>query len=109
MGFAIKQYEYIYIYTHTHTHTHTYPHPLELPSPPHPTLLGHNRAKTELPVLNINFPSIFFLSILHIVIYIFQCYSFNLPNPLLPMLCPQVLSLRLHLYSCPANKFISMD
>ena len=28
-------------------------------------------------------------------------------SPLLPSLCPQFCSLRLHLYSCPADWFIS--
>ena len=38
-----------------------------------------------------------------------QCYSLRLSYPLLPPLCPQVPSLYLHLYYCPANikKFIS--
>ena len=33
----------------------------------------------------------------------FQCYILNLSHPLLPPLCPQVCSLCLHLYSCPAS------
>ena len=36
--------------------------------------------------------------------YICQCYSLNSSSPLLPQLCPQVRSLCLCLYSCPANK-----
>ena len=47
------------------------------------------------------------LSILQMVIYAFQCYSLNLSRPLLSLLCPQVYFLGLHLYSCPANRFIS--
>ena len=35
----------------------------------------------------------------------FQCYFLNLSYPLLPLLCPQVCSLCLSLYSCPANRF----
>ena len=34
------------------------------------------------------------LSILHVVMYMFRCYSFNLSLPLLPELCPQACSLR---------------
>ena len=37
----------------------------------------------------------------------FQCYSLNSSHLLLPLLCPQVYCLYLHLYSCPANSFIS--
>ena len=40
-------------------------------------------------------------------IYIYQCYSPILSHPLLPSLYPQIHSLCLHLYSCPANRFIS--
>ena len=38
------------------------------------------------------------LSILHMVIHMFQDYSLNLPHPLLPLLWPQACSLGLHLY-----------
>ena len=37
----------------------------------------------------------------------FPCYSPNSSHPLLPLLCPQVCSLCLLLYCCPANRFIS--
>ena len=47
------------------------------------------------------------LSILHMIMYKFQCYFLNLSHALLPPLCPQICSLYLHLYSCPANRFIS--
>ena len=39
--------------------------------------------------------------------WVFQCYSLNLFYPLLLPLCPQIHPLCLHLYSCPANRFIS--
>ena len=39
--------------------------------------------------------------------WVFQCCSLNLFHPLLYPLCPQIHSLCLHLYSCPANRFIS--
>ena len=45
--------------------------------------------------------------ILCVVIYMFQCYSLSSSHPLLPLLCPEVCSLYLHLYSCPASMFIS--
>ena len=35
-----------------------------------------------------------------------QCYFLNLSHLLLPTLCPQVLSLHLHLYSCPENRLM---
>ena len=36
-----------------------------------------------------------------------ECYSLHLFHPPLPSPCPQVCSLRLHLHSCPADRFIS--
>ena len=36
-----------------------------------------------------------------------QYHSLNLLYPLLPTMCPQICSIHLHLYSCPANRFIS--
>ena len=45
--------------------------------------------------------------ILHIVMYIFQCYSLHSSHPLLPALCPQVCSLCLHLCCFPVNRLIS--
>ena len=47
------------------------------------------------------------LAVLNMVMYMFQCHSFNLSHPLLPTLGPQVCSLCLHLHCCPANRFIS--
>ena len=47
------------------------------------------------------------LSALHIVMQVFQCYSLNSSHTFLPLLCSQVHFLCLHLYSCPANRFIS--
>ena len=45
---------------------------------------------------------------MHGNIYMFQCYSLNSSHPLLTPLCPQICPFCLHLYSCPANGFISM-
>ena len=47
------------------------------------------------------------LSILHMVMYMVQCYSLNLSHPLL-LLCPQVFCLCLCLYNCPTNRFIGI-
>ena len=47
------------------------------------------------------------LSILHVVMYIFQCYSLSSFQPLLTPLCPQVHSLCVCFYSCCADRFIS--
>ena len=44
--------------------------------------------------------------VLHMVMYIVQCYSLSLSHLLLPQLCPKVCSLCL--YSCPANRFKSI-
>ena len=47
------------------------------------------------------------LSVLHMVLYICQCYSLNLSHPLLPSLCPKVHSLCLCPYFHPTSRFIS--
>ena len=41
------------------------------------------------------------LLVLYTVMYVFQCYSLNSSHPLLLLLCSQVFSLRLRLYSLP--------
>ena len=50
--------------------------------------------------------SSFLLFVSYMVVYICQYYSLNLPNPLLPILCPKVHSLCLHFSSCTADRFI---
>ena len=47
------------------------------------------------------------LSVLHVVVYVCQCYSLCPSHPLLLLLCPHIPSLCLHLYSCPAKRSIS--
>ena len=47
------------------------------------------------------------LSVLHMV-YIHVNASFSMSHPLLPLLCPQVCSLYLHLHSFPANRSINI-
>ena len=57
-----------------------------------------------LPVLCSCFPlSIYFT---FGSVYICQCYSHFIPAYPSPSPCPQVCSLLLHLYSCPAPRFI---
>ena len=41
------------------------------------------------------------------VVYICQCHALDLYHLLLPLLCLQVQSLSLCLYSCPANRLIN--
>ena len=48
-----------------------------------------------------------YLSILHLVMYIFQWHSLKLSSSLLPLLCPQVHSVHVHLYPCLAKRFIN--
>ena len=44
--------------------------------------------------------------LIHIVIYMSQCYSVNSFHPILPLLCPQIYSLCLYLYCYCTNRFI---
>ena len=48
------------------------------------------------------------LSVLHMVTYIFQCYSLKSSHPLLLPLSPKVCSLCLCLLGCPACRIISI-
>ena len=72
-------------------------------SPPHPTPLGHHGAQSWAPCIVQQLPT----SYLFQQQYMFQCYSLNSSQPLLPPLCPHVCSLCLRLCSCPANQFTS--
>ena len=65
-----------------------YIHPLhpEPPSRSSPHSLRLSESEAELPVLYSNFP----ISLLHMAIYIVQCYALNSSHPLLPPLCPQI-------------------
>ena len=44
-------------------------------------------------------------TVFHSVVYICRCYSHFVPAYTCPSPCPQIHSLRLHLYSCPAPRF----
>ena len=83
---------------------HIYPLSLELPFhlPPHLTYLGCYRA-LDMSSLHHTAISTGYV-ILHMVMYMFQCYSLNSSHPLLPCLCPQVYFLCLHHHCCPADK-----
>ena len=86
---------------------HTCPLSLEPLSllPVHPIPLGCHRAP-DLSSLHHTTNS-HWLSILHTVMYMFPCYSFNSSHPVLPPPCLQVCSLCLHFQCYPANRFIS--
>ena len=51
----------------------------------------------------------YWLSMLHMVVYMLPCYSLHSSHPLLPLPspCTSVCSLCLHLHCCPINRFIS--
>ena len=75
---------------------------LPSPTPPHPSRLSQ---APDLSSLCHTVNSIW-LSNWHMAMYMIQCYSPNLSQPLLPWLCPQVCSsLPLHYYT--KNRFIS--
>ena len=92
---------------HQHELAQVYIRPLltEPPSPP-PTpshsRLSQSTSSDSLP----HTADSHWLSILHMVMYIFHYYSLNSSYTLLPPLCPQVSSLCLCLYWCPADRFI---
>ena len=82
-------------------------HPLPAPTPSDSTRLSQN---TELSFLHPTTHS-HWLSILHVVMYMFLCCFLNpSPSPLplpSPLLCPQFSFLRLCLHCCPVDRFIS--
>ena len=81
-----------------------YIYPLPLESSPlalHPTPLGCYRASGWAPCVIQKLPTSYFT---YVNIYVSMLLS---SHPPFPLLCPEVYSLCLHLYSCPANGFIS--
>ena len=48
------------------------------------------------------------LCILHMVMYMSQCYSLKSSHPILPLLSPKVCPIRLSLLSCPMNTIVSI-
>ena len=92
---AICQYE-----SNTNIHMPS-PSWASLPLPTQPTLLGCHSAPVLSSLCHIaNSP---WLSILHMVMYMFQCCSLNSSHPVLHPLCPQVCSLCLCLHYCPES------
>ena len=82
----------------------TWIHPLSLELPSCPSShRSRSPQSTELSSLCSQQPPT--SSVLHMAVYIWQSYS-QLFHPLLPPLCPQVHSLCLCLYSCPAERFV---
>ena len=71
---------------------------------PDSTSLAHRRAPSWLSMLYRSF--LLAICFTHVV-YECQCCFLNRPHLLFPLLCPQVCSVHLHFYSCPANTFIS--
>ena len=85
------------------SYVYIYPSFLSFPTtPPTPPLQVITEHRAELPVSHSSFP---LASYFHMAVYICQSYSHNLSHLLLPLLCPQISSLHLHLYSCPGTKF----
>ena len=78
---------------------------LPLKPPFHPTPSHHPKSSqtTEFHCYRVTSHS---LSVLHMAVYICQCYSPSLSHPPIPFLCSHVHSLYACLYSCPANREI---
>ena len=103
---AVHQHEstistHTYIYTHTHIHTSP-PFSVSLP-PSHPSRPSQSTKLSSLCYATASH----WLSILHMVVYMFQCQSLYLYHDLLPLLYPQVYSLCLCFHCSPAYRFIS--
>ena len=79
---------------HTKTPSHLLPYPIPLGCPRAPTL------SSLLHAWNLHWSSI-----LHMVIYMFQCYSLRSSHPCPPK-STKVCSLHLCLFCCPAYKII---
>ena len=81
------------------------PYP-ELPSdlPPHPIPLGCAWAPTLRAVRHVS--NLHWSSILHMVIYMLQSYSFISSHPRLLPQSPEVCSLHLCLFCCPAYRVV---
>ena len=89
---------YVYIYPHV-------PSLLRLP----PSSLSHpSRWTQSTELISLCYAAASHqLAILHSVVYICPCHSLTSSQLPLPCLCPQVPSLGLRLYSCPATRLIS--
>ena len=97
-GFAIHRHE-------SATGAHVSPHPEPLSHlPPHPTPLGCSRAPAFTALLHAS--NLYWTSILHIVIYMFQYYSLKSSHPHLDPFSPKVCSLHLCLLCCLAYRVV---
>ena len=77
-----------------------YIYPLSLEPPSHPLPSHPSRLSQSTRLLSQCYTTTsHHLSILHMVIYIFQCCSLHSSHSLHPLLCPQVHSLHLWFYS----------
>ena len=94
MIFAIHQHELA-----IGIHVSPYPEPLSH-LPPHSIPLGCPRAPALGAQLHAS--NLHWASILHMVMYMFQCYSLKSSHPLLLPLSLKVCSLHMCLLSCPA-------
>ena len=79
---------------------------MNLPATSHASHPSRLSQSTDLSSLN-HTASSHWLSILHMVMYMFQCYSLYWSHPLLPKLHPKLYSLCLHVHHCPGHRFIS--
>ena len=89
---------YVYIYPHIPFLSHL---PPTLPIPPLQVVTKH---RADLPVLCSCFPLAIYFTFCSV--YMSMLLSHFVPASPSPSLCPQVHSLRLCLYSCPAPRFI---
>ena len=74
--------------------------------PSHPIPLGCHRAPALGALLHASVSH--WPSVLHMVIYMFQCYSLKSSHPLLLPLSPKVCSLRLCLLCCPVGRILGI-
>ena len=79
---------YIYIYMCAYMHIYMYVYPISLES--HSRLpFHHSRSLQSAKLGSLTYkPASCQLSILHMIVYTYQCYFFNLFFSLLPQLCP---------------------
>ena len=89
---------YVYIYPHISSLLRL---PPTLPILPLQVVTRH---RADLPVLFGCFPLAIYFTFGSV--YMFMPLSYFVPSYPSPSPCPQVHSLRLHLYSCPASRFI---
>ena len=85
------------------SHRYTYVPSLRRPFPLHPSRLSQNTGLSSLFYT----ANSHLLSVLHMVMCMFQCYSLSSSHSVLPLLCPQVCFLCVYLSFCSANRSIS--